>query len=101
MPGRRQPARPGETVTLFGTGFGLPLGGLVDGLATQPGALPNAPVFPIGGLPATALYAGVVSPGLYQFDVTVPSAAASGDVAVTAGYGGVSTPAGAPISVAH
>lgn len=95
------PAQPGEIVTVYGAGFGLPSGGLVDGLAAQSGALPALPVFLIGGAPATVLYAGVVSPGLYQFDVTVPSTAASGDVTVTAGYGGSSTPAGALITVGH
>ncbi len=95
------PAQPGEIVTLYGAGFGLPSGGLVAGLATQSGALPTLPVFLIGGSPATVLYAGVISPGLYQFDVAVPSSAANGDVSVTAGYGGSSTPAGALIPVAH
>jgi uncharacterized protein (TIGR03437 family) len=43
----------------------------------------------------------VISPGLYQFDVVVPSSTADGDISVTASYGGVSTAAGAFISVQH
>jgi len=95
------PAQPGETITLFGTGFGLPSVPLVAGSASQSGALPNNPVFLIGGSAATVVYSGLVSPGLYQFDVVVPSSTADGDISVTASYGGVSTAAGAFISVQH
>ena len=68
--------------------------------STQTGALPSQPAFTIGGLPATVWYAGVVSPGLYQFNVGVPSTVAGGDATVAVTYGGGNTPAGALISVA-
>ena len=55
----------------------------------------------IGGVVAAVQYAGLVGPGLYQFNVQVPASASSGDNAVVATYGGASTPAGAMISVAH
>ena len=57
------------------------------------------PVARIGGATAKVEFAGVVSPGLYQFNVVVPATAVNGDNAVTALYGGVSTPVGALITV--
>ena len=93
------PAQPNETVILYATGFGLPSTTLVDGSASQFGALPALPVLLIGGATAKVEFAGVVSPGLYQFNVVVPSTAVNGDNAVTAFYGGVSTPVGALITV--
>ncbi len=93
------PAHPGETIILWADGFGLPVTTLTDGSATQSGSLPNPPVMTIGGAPATVGFAGVVAPGLYQFNVTVPSTATNGDNAVTASYGGFTAPAGALITV--
>jgi uncharacterized protein (TIGR03437 family) len=93
------PAQPGETIILYGTGFGLPSTPLIAGSALQSGVLPALPTVTIGGLPATVVYAGVVSPGTYQFNVTVPLAAPNGDLPVVATYGGVSTSAGARITV--
>lgn len=93
------PAKPNETIILFATGFGLPSTSLSEGSATQSSALPSLPVIQIGGLAATVSYAGVIAPGLYQFNVVVPSSASSGDNAVTAAYAGAYTPAGAVISV--
>lgn len=95
------PAQPGETILLYGAGFGMPGSILTEGSATQLGALVNLPAITIGGSPATVLYAGVISPGLYQFNVVVPDTAATGDNAVVATYGGASTPAGAMISVSR
>jgi uncharacterized protein (TIGR03437 family) len=72
---------------------------LVAGSASQSGALPNNPVFLVGGVAATVTGSWVISPGLYRFDVVAPSSTADGDISVTASYGGVSTAAGAFISV--
>ena len=87
------PAQPGEIVVLYGFGFGLPTTSLTDGSAMQSGALPALPEVRIGGVPATVLYAGVISPGLYQFNVVVPVTSPSGDLALAASFGGASTPA--------
>jgi uncharacterized protein (TIGR03437 family) len=95
------PAQPGETIVLYGAGFGMPGSALTAGSSTQQSALPNLPVITIGGSQATVIYAGVVSPGLYQFNVTVPLSAGNGDNGVVATYGGASTPAGAMISVSR
>ena len=95
------PAQPGEIVVLYGVGFGLPAASsqLVNGSSSQSGDLPVLPVIQIGGVSANVTFAGVVSPGLYQFDVQVPPGAANGDLSVQTAYGGSSTPAGDLITV--
>ena len=93
------PANPNETIILYANGFGLPSATLIDGAATQFGTLPALPAIQVGGATATVTFAGVVSPGLFQFNVVVPANAARGDNAVTAVYGGFTTPADARITV--
>ena len=44
-------------------------------------------------------FAGLVSPGLYEFNVVVPLSAPSGDNAITATFLGLSTQAGAQLTV--
>jgi uncharacterized protein (TIGR03437 family) len=81
------PASPGEEIVFYGFGFGLPNGGsVVAGSSTQSGTLPFLPTIQIGGKSAQVVFAGLISPGLYQFNVVVPSTAATGDDAVTAVY---------------
>ena len=93
------PAQPGETVVLYGVGLGLPNSTLVDGSSTQFGVLPVVPTIQIGGTAAEVQFAGVVSPGLYQLNVVIPPAAATGDNAITSNYGGLATPTGSLITV--
>ena len=83
----------GETIVLYGTGFG----------ATQPATSATAPVpaalplarlqdlsVRIGGLDAAIAYAGLISPGVYQFNVVVPQVGA-GDQSVVAELRGLLT----------
>jgi len=93
------PAQPGETVILYAVGFGLPSTPLAEGSATQTGILPSPPTIQIGNTPAVVQFAGLISPGLYQFNVVVPASTAVGDNAVIASYGGTTTPAGTLITV--
>jgi len=96
------PAAPGETILLFGDGFSLPVGVLTAGSDVQTGTLPTPwPQVTIGGITANVQYAGLISPGLYQINVVVPSTAANGDNQVIATYGGASSPTGAMIAVAQ
>lgn len=88
------PAQPGEVILLFGFGFGLPSAGLVNGSSSQTGTLPANPMIQIGGVQADVLFAGVISPGLYQFNVTVPATVADGDNPVVANYNGLTSPSG-------
>jgi uncharacterized protein (TIGR03437 family) len=91
-PGLTTPAAPGEQVILYGTGFGPVSPPVVAGSAAQFGSLPVLPVVKIGGLTALVYFAGLVSPGLYQFNVVVPAAAPSGDNVLTAQYAGLYHP---------
>jgi uncharacterized protein (TIGR03437 family) len=92
------PARPGETVLLYATGFGQTDPPMVNQSAAT-GALPVLPSVTIGGLPAFAMYAGVAGPGLYQFNVALPLAAPNGDLTLSATYNGNRTQTGVVIAV--
>ena len=96
-----RPAKPGESIVLYASGFGLPETTLVGGSATQFGALPAPlPAVRIGGVPAMVSFAGVIAPGLYQLNVVVPSSDNGyGDNTITASYAGFTTPVGAVIPV--
>ena len=93
------PARPGETIVIYGFGFGLPNSALTNGSSSQSGALPTRPTFVFGGIQASVIFAGVISPGLYQFNVVIPSTAASGDNLVTCTYNGQPSPVGDLIAI--
>jgi uncharacterized protein (TIGR03437 family) len=95
------PAAPGETIMLFGDGFGLPATALTAGSMYQSSPLATLPQIAIGGAPATVTYAGLISPGLYQINVTVPTATAAGDNELIATYAGFTSPTGAMIPVAR
>jgi uncharacterized protein (TIGR03437 family) len=92
------PAKPGETVVLYATGFGQ-TNPPINNQLTGTGPLPTMPSITIGGLPAQVAFAGLVSPGLYQFNVVVPAAAPNGDLPLTALYNGASTQTGVLITV--
>ncbi len=93
------PAKPGETILLYGVGFG-PLNPPQAAGQAVPGAVPlaNDVQITIGGAAATASFAGLVQSGLYQFNVTVPNLA-NGDAKVMATIGGVSTQTGVVLTV--
>ena len=94
------PAGPGETIVLYGTGFGVtnpatPAGQLITS------ALPLAtlPTITVGGTASQVAFAGLTYAGLYQINVTVPTTAASGDVPVVALVGSTASPSTAMIAV--
>jgi uncharacterized protein (TIGR03437 family) len=94
------PAKSGETIVLYAVGLGLPKTMLVNGSSAQFGELPTPyPVVQIGGQNANVSFAGVVSPGLYQLNVTLPSGTPVGDDSITVSYGGQTSSAGALLSV--
>jgi uncharacterized protein (TIGR03437 family) len=83
------PARPGDIISLYGSGFG-PVVDKTDigGLIPAPQNLANTATLKIGGLNATVKYAGLVGSGLVQLNVEVPKLA-DGDQSVTGSIGGV------------
>ena len=86
-----RPARPGEIILLYGTGFG-PTNPPVPANHVFSGAAPcaNPVTVTIGGQLATLQFAGLSAAGLYQLNVVVPNAS-SGDQAVIATVNGVPT----------
>jgi len=91
----------GDTLSLFGTGFGATSASLTDGLVFT-GAYPTTEKVSvtIGGMSADVSWAGLVAPGLYQINVTIPAALADGDHAVFASVAGSSSQSGALLKVA-
>ena len=98
-PGLTTPAQPGESIILYGNGFGPTSAPVVAGAVTQSGTLSPLPVIQIGGVNATVQFAGLVAPGLYQLNVQVPGSLASGDHAVVVQYGGAATQRGVLVAV--
>jgi uncharacterized protein (TIGR03437 family) len=97
------PAKPGEVIVLWGTGFGPTSPAAPVGVPTPAGAYYTAtPVTAtIGGIPAD-VYATALSPGyagLYQVAVTIPASAPNGDLPVVASIGGAQSPSGVTITV--
>jgi uncharacterized protein (TIGR03437 family) len=98
-PGLTTPAKPGETVVLFGNGFGSTSTPVVSGSTTQTGSLSPLPVITIGSISATVQFAGLVAVGQYQFNVVVPASLATGDQPIVASYNGQTTQAGTLITI--
>ena len=62
---------------------------VVSGALTQSGTLPTPwPLVSVGSAPATVLFAGLVAPGTYIFNITLPSNLPDGDLPLTATYNG-------------
>ncbi len=94
-----RPAKPGEVILLFGTGFGLTNPALPTAeLVHQPARLVLPVTVQIGHRPANVLFAGLVSSGLYQFNVVVPDLP-EGDQPVVASIGGFNSQSRAFITV--
>jgi len=100
------PARPGEIVSLFGTGLGATNPVVVPGeVASDIANVTTQVTVSIGGTalaPADILYVGV-SPqsisGLIQLNVRLPATLADGDLPVIISAGGVTSAAGTMIPV--
>lgn len=90
--GSASPAYVGETVILYGTGFGqtnppIPGGSLV----TAPQPLIQQPVITVGGMTAQILFGGLTAAGLYQFNINIP-VVSPGNNAIVAQLGNIATP---------
>jgi uncharacterized protein (TIGR03437 family) len=86
-----RPAHAGETVTIFGVGFGPVTGGLAAGtIVTQQNSLTTPFQLLFGTTSATVDYDGLVPSytGLYQFNVVVPSAGVNSTLPVSFTLGG-------------
>jgi uncharacterized protein (TIGR03437 family) len=91
------PARRGDVVILWGTGFGLTSPPSPEGRPTTTFAPPfTLPVITLNGTQVPLIGAGtsVGAAGLYQIAFQIPANIALGDVTVQASVGNVSSPAG-------
>ena len=94
------PAHPGETIMIYGTGFGPTNPPVATGqLVTTAEPLANPVQVTIGGVNVNASFAGLVEAGLYQFNVAIPAGLANGDAGLTALISGAQTQTGVSIPV--
>ena len=68
------PAAPGETIVMFGTGFGVTNPGAVSGGVVSAAApLLLTPAILFDNIPGKVVFAGLIATGVYQFNVVVPT----------------------------
>ena len=95
-----RPVKAGETLILYGVGFGpttpvVPVGQPFSGAART-----NNPVtVTIGGVSDPVTFVGISEAGLYQLNLTVPANTGSGDLALQATVNGIQTPPGPVVTV--
>lgn len=105
VPGGR-PAKPGDIVTVYGTGFGatspaVAAGAIASGVAN----VTQSVTVTVGGVvlgPSDVSYAGL-SPGsisgLYQFNIRIPASTPAGNIPISIQIGGDSTQNGVTIPI--
>jgi uncharacterized protein (TIGR03437 family) len=86
-------AKAGDTLELFGVGFGptsspVPAGATFSGAASTT----NPVTLSINNVSVSPFFAGETSAGLYQFNVTLPAGLGTGDVSLQGSVGGAKTP---------
>jgi uncharacterized protein (TIGR03437 family) len=92
-------AKAGETLELFGTGFGATSPAVTPGVVFSGSApLVTPATVTIGGAPASVTYSGLVGTGLYQLNVAVPNLT-SGSYPVVATVNGTSSQSGVTIKI--
>ncbi len=102
--GSTTPAKPGDVVILWGTGFGATTPALSSGQlvpSTQLYSVLNPPNITVGGIQAT-VYGAALAPGfagLYQIAIQIPPAVGGGDQPVVAQTGSVSSATGVYVTV--
>jgi uncharacterized protein (TIGR03437 family) len=93
-------AKAGDTVELFGVGFGPTNPAIPAGRAYSGASATTNPVqIRINNVTVTAGFVGLVAAGLYQLNVQIPSGLGTGDVSLQATVGGSSTQTGVVISL--
>jgi len=94
-----RPVKAGETLTLYGVGFGPTTPHVLAGQVFSATATTSSPVtVTIGGVKANVSFSGITEAGLYQINLTVPSTP-SGDQPLQATVNGVQTPAGPVVTM--
>ena len=94
------PAKPGETVVLWGTGFGATTPAAPSGeILTSPAPLAASVRIRVGDVDVTPDFAGLTAAGVYQFNVKIPDSTPDGDIPVIATINSASTQSAARIRV--
>jgi uncharacterized protein (TIGR03437 family) len=102
FPGLTTPVKPGETIYIAGNGFGPTDTPVTRGALTQSGTLLKPwPVVQIGGVQANVLFAGLVSPGTFIFNIVVPSSLPDGDLPLTVTFNSFSIQSNVLITIQH
>jgi uncharacterized protein (TIGR03437 family) len=93
-------AKAGDSVALFGTGFGPTNPAVAAGQAFSGAAPTTSPVtLHINNVSVAVSFAGLSGAGLYQINLMVPAGLGIGDVSLQGMVGGVQTPSGVVISL--
>ncbi len=93
-------ATAGDSVELFGVGFGPTNPAVPAGQPFSGAAGTVAPVaVSINGVSIAPSFAGMSSAGIYQLNITIPSGLHTGDVSLQASVSGSQTPLGTVISL--
>jgi uncharacterized protein (TIGR03437 family) len=96
------PAIPGETLVLWGTGFGPTTPAALAGVAVSGApATASAPTVTVGGMAARVVSSVLPTgtAGLYQITIQLPTSVTTGAVTVQASIGGVQTPPGVTLFI--
>ena len=98
------PAKPGDVIILWGTGFGPTSPAVAPGVVPPSNAVANVAATVtvlLGNLPAAVVGAALApgNAGLYQIAIQVPAGAPDGDLPITAAVSGMQSPAGAYLTV--
>ncbi len=94
------PATSGETIVLYGNGFGQTTPAVTNGqLITAAMQLAGTATVLVNNVASNVVFAGLVAPGLYQINVMLPADLPDGDLPIVVGIGGTSSPAGALITI--
>jgi uncharacterized protein (TIGR03437 family) len=95
-----RPAKPGEILELYGTGFGPTNPAVKSGVVvTSAAPAVDKVTITIGGLDAVVQFAGITGAGLYQINAVVPLSLTTGDQPIVATVNGLKTPDGAFVTI--
>ncbi len=91
-------AKAGDTVELFGVGFGPTSPVVLSGSVFSGAAMTtNSLRLMVGGVSVTPSFAGLTEAGLYQINLTIPAGTGTGDVSLQASVAGYQTQQGVTI----
>jgi len=93
-------AKAGDSIELFGVGFGPTSPAVAPGQAYAGAAqTTNTVSLNIDNVTVYPIWVGLSEAGLYQIDLTVPPGLGNGDVSLQATVAGITTPTGVVISL--